>query len=257
MAHSGIVTLLFADFVKSTELPQPATAADHSFHGHHKLMTDTVAAAGGQEMEWLGNGMAAAFSSSADAVRCAINLQQASRRPVAGTRVEIRIGVHAGEASRGEGGYLGGPMVTARRFCNRAKPGQILCSRLIADLLAARQAFSFHDLGSLELDGAAAPMGACEVVYVRNDPAALLNRTPFVGRADHLKLLSARLAQAANGIGSVSMLLGEQGWMYLQSPLYSVPILPFSRRSKPSILLWHLNCMLRFCRPWPMSLVFY
>src|SRR5580658_3475639 len=213
MAHSGIVTLLFTDLVKSTELPQRVgdEAGQQLFRTHHKLMTEAVAAAGGQEVQWLGDGVAAVFSSSADAVRCAINIQQTARRPVAGSRVEIRIGMHAGEASREEGGYFGAPMMMARQLCSHAKPGQILCSKLIEELLAARQAFSFHDLDSLALEGMAVPMGACEVVYQYNDPAALLNRTPFVGRAEQLKLLAARLEEASNGTGSVTMLLGEPG----------------------------------------------
>jgi len=213
MAQSGIVTFLFTDLIQSTEHLQRAgdETGQHLFRAHHKLMTQAVTANGGEELEWLGDGILAAFSSAADGVRCAISVQQTARRPAAGTRFEIRIGIHAGEALRREGGYFGTPVVTARRLCDRAGPGQILCSRLIQELLAARRGFDFRDLGNLELKGLAAPIGVAEVIYERNDPAALLNRTPFVGRVGPLQRLTSKLEQACKGSGSVAMVLGEPG----------------------------------------------
>jgi class 3 adenylate cyclase/tetratricopeptide (TPR) repeat protein len=213
MAEPGIVTLLFTDLVDSSAHLQNAgdEAGQHLFRVHHKLMTEAVAANGGQELQWLGDGILAAFSSSADAVRCAISVQQTARRPVAGARFEIRIGIHAGEAMRSESGYFGTPVVVARRLCDTAASGQIRCSKLIAELLSSRQSFNFRELGRFELKGIAEPMAVCEVVYERNDPAALLNRTPFVGRAQQVERLSAKLEEACNGKGGFAMLLGEAG----------------------------------------------
>jgi class 3 adenylate cyclase/tetratricopeptide (TPR) repeat protein len=213
MPQSRTVTLLFTDLVNSTEHLQ--RAGDESgqllFRAHHKLMTDAVTAAGGQELQWLGDGVLAVFESTADAVRCAISIQQTARRPVAGARFDIRIGINAGEVLRREGGYFGTPIVLGRRLCDRAAAGQILCSRLIADLLSARQTFSFRDLGPLELKSFAVPVSVCEVVYENDDPAAMLQRTPFVGRAHQMSRLAAKLEAACNGQGSIVMLVGEPG----------------------------------------------
>jgi class 3 adenylate cyclase/tetratricopeptide (TPR) repeat protein len=213
MAQSGIVTFLFTDLIQSTEhLQRAGDEVGHQlFRAHHKLMTQAVTASGGEELEWLGDGILAAFSSASDAVRCAVSVQQTARRPAAGARFEIRIGIHAGEALRREGGYFGTPVVTARRLCDRAVRGQILCSRLIQELLSARRGFNFHDLGSMELKGLATPLGVAEVIYERNDPAVLLNRTPFVGRSGPLQRMTAKLEEACNGQGGVAMLLGEPG----------------------------------------------
>ena len=133
MAESGTVTLLFTDLVSSTQLLERAgdEAGQRMFRAHHKLMTDAITSNGGEELQWLGDGVLAAFSSTADAVRCAIIIQQTARRPIEGARFEIRIGVHVGEALRREDGYFGAPVVIARRLCERAAAGQILCSRLI------------------------------------------------------------------------------------------------------------------------------
>ena len=213
MAQSGTVTLLFTDLVNSTTHLQQAgdEAGAHFFQAHHKLLTDSIAAAGGRELQWLGDGVLAVFTSSADAIRCAVSIQQTARRPIAGVRFEIRIGIHLGEVMLRDGGYFGTPVVTARRLCDRASSGQILCSRLVAELLSARQTFSFRALGAFELKGLAGPVGVCEVSYERNDPAAMLNRTPFVGRAAQFESLSAKLADVLNGRSSVAMLRGEPG----------------------------------------------
>ncbi len=213
MVESGTVTLLFTDLVNSTVHLQNAgdEAGQGLFRAHHKLLTDAITTSGGEELQWLGDGVLAAFSSSADAVRAAIAMQQSARRPIGGVRLEIRIGIHAGEVLRREGGYFGTPLVIARRLCDRAQAGQILCSRLVADLLAARQSFAFRDLGTMELKGIATPVSVCEVAYRPNDPSAQLSHTPFVGRENQLQRLSAKLEQASKGKGALAMLTGEPG----------------------------------------------
>ncbi len=176
MAQSGIVTFLFTDLVQSTEHLQRAgeEAGQGLFNAHHKLMTQAVMANGGEELEWLGDGILAAFSSASDAVRCAIRVQQTARRPSAQARFEIRIGIHTGEAMRRENGYFGTPIVTARRLCDRAGAGQIFCSKVVQNFLAARRGFEFRDLGNLLLKGLKAPVAATEVIYERNDASALI-----------------------------------------------------------------------------------
>src|SRR5271163_2612970 len=166
MAESGTVTLLLTDLVNSSQLLERAgdEAGQRLFRAHHKLMTDAVSSNGGEELQWLGDGVLAAFSSTADAVRCAIIIQQTARRPVEGARFEIRIAVHIGEALRREDGYFGTPLLILRRLCERAAAGQVLCSRLIAQILASRQSFTFRRLDDVELKGFAAPFAISEVV---------------------------------------------------------------------------------------------
>src|SRR5436309_14381817 len=137
---SALVTILFTDLVGSTELLSRAgdEEAQRIFRAHHTLLAETAAAHGGAEVKWLGDGLMGAFLSAADALRCAVAMQQASRRPVAGEQLAIRVGLNAGEALRDESDYFGTPVVVARRLCDRAAGGQILCSELVAGLLAGR-----------------------------------------------------------------------------------------------------------------------
>jgi DNA-binding SARP family transcriptional activator/class 3 adenylate cyclase len=163
----GLVIILFTDLVGSTALVSQSgdEEAQRVLAAHHTLLTEAVAAHGGHEVKWLGDGLMVSFPSAADAVRCAIAMQQASRRPVRGQRLAIRIGLSAGEAFLEDTDYFGTPVIVARRLCERAEAGQILCTPVVRDLLTGRAGFSFVDLGKVALKGVLEPVGACEVHY--------------------------------------------------------------------------------------------
>src|SRR6266508_90660 len=79
---SALTTILFTDLVNSTQLMQRAGDEDAQriFKAHYQLLRDAVRAYGGSEVKSLGDGLMVAFASAADAVRCAIMMQQASPR---------------------------------------------------------------------------------------------------------------------------------------------------------------------------------
>jgi class 3 adenylate cyclase/tetratricopeptide (TPR) repeat protein len=207
------VTILFTDLVNSTELMQRAGDEDAQriFKAHYQVLREAVAANGGAEVKSLGDGLMVAFNAAADAVRCAINMQQASRRAVAGEHLAIRVGLNVGDALRDESDFFGTPVVVARRLADRAEHGQILCSSAVAHVLAGRQAFSFRDRGPLDLKGIAEAVQACEVVFERDEPNALLTRTPFVGRSAEVARLHRGFDEARAGRGGLVMLVGEPG----------------------------------------------
>ncbi len=149
--EAAITTLLFTDLVNSTALIQQVgdEQAQRIFEAHHGTLVDCLEAHGGEELQWEGDGLMAAFASTGDAVRCAVAIQRAVLQPVLGHRLELRAGLNAGEILRQEigSGHFGTPVVVASRLCDRAEAGQILASSLVAGLLAGRQAFRFRDLG--------------------------------------------------------------------------------------------------------------
>jgi class 3 adenylate cyclase len=65
------------------------------------MLTDTLAASGGEELQWLGDGQMGAFASPADAVRCAVAMQQGAVRPIDGERLRIRIGLTSARSCGG------------------------------------------------------------------------------------------------------------------------------------------------------------
>jgi class 3 adenylate cyclase/putative methionine-R-sulfoxide reductase with GAF domain len=166
------VTLLFTSLVDSTALLQRAgdQQAQRIFCAHHRLLQEAVAANGSQAVKCVGDGLLVVFPSAADAVRCAVALQQAACRPVASERLAIRVGLNAGEAPRAETDYFGMPVVVARRLCEQAMGGQILCSTVVSGALG--QSFTFRDCGVIALKGLAAPVATAEAVYERDQRPA-------------------------------------------------------------------------------------
>jgi adenylate cyclase len=177
------VTLLFTDMVNSAELLQQVDdeRAQGILRAHYKLLKHAVAAHGAPEVKWLGDGLVSVFASPTDAVRCAIAMQQAARRRVVSERLSIRVGLNIVEAIREETDYFGVPVAIARRLCERAQGGQILCSGLVAGLLAGQQVFSFRDCGALELKGLATPVAASELRSPSNWRARRGPRPLFFG----------------------------------------------------------------------------
>ena len=211
--RAGTTTILFTDLVDSTELLQQAgdERALRIFEAHHRLLREAVVRCGGEEVKWTGDGLMVAFPSTADAVRCAIAMQQSSHRPAAGERLSIRVGLHVGEALRHDmSDYFGTTVVVAKRLCDKADAGQILITRTAAELLAGHTQFEFRDVGALHLKGIAQPTSAAEVLY-RHDTEALLAHTPFVGRTAELAALQRKFEAAQGADGSVVMLVGEPG----------------------------------------------
>ncbi|HXX49252.1 MAG TPA: AAA family ATPase, partial [Myxococcota bacterium] len=214
----GVTAILFSDIVGSTALMQRLgdERAGELLEAHRRAQAETVSAHGGEELQWLGDGLMAAFASPADAVRAAISMQRLA--PLAGGAQELslRVGLDAGEVieqdRRGTGsGYFGTPVVVARRLCDLASSGQILCTGTVAGLLRGRAAFRFRELGTQRLKGVTEPELVCEIPYEREVAGADLARTPFVGRADELARLEQSLARAAESRGGLVFVTGEPG----------------------------------------------
>jgi class 3 adenylate cyclase/tetratricopeptide (TPR) repeat protein len=213
--ETTITSILFTDLVNSTELTQRLgdEAAQALFESHHRILGELLVTHGGEELQWLGDGLMACFASVADAMRCAVAMQRATLRPISGHRLEIRAGLNVGEVLRQESGsgYFGTPVVIASRLCSEGRGGQILASHTVAGLLAGRQAFRFQDVGSLELKGIATPVGVSEVIYETDGVVPFATQTPFVGRGEEIGRLLTSLEEASKGAGGLVMVVGQPG----------------------------------------------
>ncbi len=206
------------------------------FQEHRRLLDDAVIAAGGTKVQWTGDGLMVVFASVGDAVGCALAMQEIARRQTGEVQLCIRVGLNAGEVLRDDegNGYFGTPVVTARRLCDRAEPGTVLCADTVAQLLAGRQTYRFRDRGRLALKGIAGRVRVCEalpgnvappvhatVPMQRAGPATdalplspLLARTEqfaFAGRRRELDTLTALWREAASGTKHIVLLEGEPG----------------------------------------------
>ena len=129
---SGTVTFLFSDIEASTTLLKQlgdATYAD-LLATHRRLMRETFAGYGGQEIDTQGDAFFYSFPRARDAVAAAVDVQRAhatARWPGEAT-VRLRMGLHTGEPAVGDEGYTGLDVVRASRLAAIGRGGQVLLS---------------------------------------------------------------------------------------------------------------------------------
>jgi len=151
---TGILALLFTDVEGSTRLVQelgddyPAAMAEH-----RRLIREAVERFGGYEVDARGDETFAVFASTRDAIRAASEAQHA----LAGQPLRVRMGLHTGEPTPAEGGYVGLDVNRAARICAAGHGGQVLVSQSARDLLEALEEIEFRDLGEHELRGLPRP----------------------------------------------------------------------------------------------------
>lgn len=224
---SGTWTVLFTDLVGSTELRTRVgdDAADDLRATHDRLLGEAVEANEGEVIKGLGDGVMAAFPGAADAVACAVAMQQAVdlHNRTTGATLGLKIGVSVGDA-RFEGGDLfGTPVIEASRLCSVATGGQILCSDVVRAIAGSRGGHRYNAIGALDLKGLPAPVPACAVVWeplpIDLDrielpvPRRLLRRTPtpFVSRSAELEALLTAWTATAEGASHLVLLSGPSG----------------------------------------------
>jgi class 3 adenylate cyclase len=145
-----LASVLFTDVVDSTALA--SRMGDRAWTGmlerHHETAGALIAGHGGEVVKSLGDGLLAVFSGPAQAVRCAREVIEDAR--TAG--LDIRTGVHVGEIERRQGDVAGLAVHLAARIMARARPGEVLVSRTVRDLVVGSE-LRFEDRGECELKG--------------------------------------------------------------------------------------------------------
>ncbi|HEY8639930.1 MAG TPA: adenylate/guanylate cyclase domain-containing protein [Solirubrobacterales bacterium] len=145
-----LATVLFTDIVDSTR--RAAEAGDRRWRelldAHDEIGAHEVERFRGRRVKTTGDGMLAVFDGPARGVRCA----EAVRDAVAELGVEIRGGLHVGECEL-RGDDIGGLAVhIGARVAGLARPGEILVSRTVRDLVAG-SGLRFAERGEHELKG--------------------------------------------------------------------------------------------------------
>lgn len=160
----GIRTLLFTDLVGSTDLTQALgdDAAIALLRLHDGIVREALLTCHGREIKHTGDGIMAAFVSAAGAVRCAQRIQQEVRKlddRDPSNRLQVRIGIAAGEPVERHNDLFGTTVQLAARLCAAATPGQTLVSSAIPELCSGK-GLAFEDAGELSLKGFPQPMRA-------------------------------------------------------------------------------------------------
>jgi class 3 adenylate cyclase len=152
----GTVTFLFTDIEGSTRLLQElGDGYGEVVRDHRRLLREELGAKGGAEVDTQGDAFFYSFPRAKDAVSGAVAAQRALAEHTwpGSAQVRVRMGLHTGEPSVGEEGYLGLDVVRAARICSAGHGGQILVSETTRALVGndLPEGVSVRDLGRQHL----------------------------------------------------------------------------------------------------------
>ncbi len=220
---TGTVTFLFTDIEGSTRLLQQLgdQYAD-VLAEYRRLLRAAIHTQGGRDVDTQGDGCFFALPRAKGALTAAVAAMRAiDRYPwPRGISVRVRMGLHTGEPTTGNTGYVGMDVHRASRICAVGHGGQILLSQTTRDLVAddLPKEVSLRDLGQHRLKDLGDPQCLFQVVAAElpsdfpplNSLDALPNNLPrqmtsFVGREREMievkRLLSTTCLLTLTGAG--------------------------------------------------------
>jgi class 3 adenylate cyclase/tetratricopeptide (TPR) repeat protein len=166
---SRTCTILFTDLVASTELRTSVgdDAFDERRREHDHLLDESVVRFGGEVVKHAGDGVMATFGAAADAVACAVAMQQGLARLNARRAfpLQMRVGMSAGDVVFEDGDCHGTPVVEAARLCGAARAARILAADLVRALAGSRGGHQFVPADPVALKGLPDSLTVCEVAW--------------------------------------------------------------------------------------------
>ena len=205
IAPRGTVSFLFTDIEGSTRLLQ-ALGRDRygeALREHQRLLREVWQRHHGYEVDTEGDAFFVAFAHATDALAAAADAQRvlAAAQWEEGHALRVRIGIHSGEASEGDGKYVGVAVHRAARIAAAAHGGQVLVSEATRALAADEQLVgtSLRDLGSHRLKDLTEPQRLFQLLIdglpldfppprtLENRPTNLPSQhSPLIGREREL-----------------------------------------------------------------------
>ncbi len=164
-----LTTVLFTDIVGSTQ--RAAALGDRGWKDllarHHAIVRRELRRFHGRELDTAGDGFFATFERPIQAIECATTISDALR-PL---DLQIRAGIHMGEAEV-MGGKVGGLTVhVASRALAQAGPGEILVTNTVREVTAGADV-TFIDRGVHQLKGVPGRWRVYAVVWQRREVPA-------------------------------------------------------------------------------------
>jgi adenylate cyclase len=143
-----------------------------------ELLDPKIAEHKGRIVKTTGDGMLVEFASVVDAVRCAVEVQQAMPERNTGIgaddRIELRIGINLGDVIVEGDDLYGDGVNIAARIEALADAGGVFVSNTVHDHVRDRLPFVFEDLGEQQVKNIARPVRVYRVrdVAAANSPSA-------------------------------------------------------------------------------------
>ena len=164
---------------------------------HHELIDAAIAVYGGRIFELAPDRTLAEFASPLAALQCAVEMQEGLERRMAERphpeRIQLRMGIHYGEALVDRGELTGEVLSIGVRVQALAEPGEICVSRTVVEAVKKRVEHGFEDLAGL---GRPVPKAGL-AFRLRPAPATSGRAAPaWLGTAGRLALTAAVAAAA-------------------------------------------------------------
>jgi predicted ATPase/DNA-binding SARP family transcriptional activator len=209
---SGTVTFLFTDVEGSTRLwAADPTLMSASLLVHDQILREVIESRSGYVFTTGGDSFAAAFARASDAVRAATEAQRSlGAADWPGPALQVRMGLHLGEAEERGGDYFGPVVNTTARIGSAGHGGQVVLSEAVRTTAAV----ATRDLGVHRLRDVADPMqlwqlGDGDFPALRVVDPALSNLpvrpTRLIGRDDEIakvrRLLEANRLVTITAVG--------------------------------------------------------
>jgi adenylate cyclase len=141
--------VMFADMTGYTAMMQEDEARAKLLRHRQKETLDTlIPAHHGTILQYFGDGTLSVFDSGADAVRCAIAIQNELHRE---PRVKLRIGIHSGDVVYDREGIYGDCVNIASRIETLSVPGAVLFSAKVYDEIKNQRDIKVKSIGKFHL----------------------------------------------------------------------------------------------------------
>ena len=159
-------TFMFTDIVGSTVLVEAIgdDAWHDLLHWHDEALRRCFAENDGEEVDHAGDGFFVAFADAVSALTCASRIQRklAEHRREHGFAPQVRIGVHATEATLVDDDYRGAGVHAAARIGALAQGGEILVS---AETIEGVDGVTVGDVREVSFKGLAKPVDVVPVLW--------------------------------------------------------------------------------------------
>ncbi len=174
---------MFTDIVGYTALGQKDESLSLVMvNEHRRLLRPIFARHDGREVKSMGDAFLVEFVSALDAVRCAYDIQRASREfnitlPDE-RRIHLRVGVHLGDVVNDQGDISGDAVNVASRIEPLADDGGVCLTRQVYDQVQNKFELPLASLGSKSLKNLVSPLEVYKMVMPWDEAKAIPSMRP-------------------------------------------------------------------------------
>lgn len=174
---SHLSAIIFSDIEGYTSLMQKDEKGTlQLLDRYRQTLAEMVRKHGGEIIKNYGDGSICLFSSIAESVKCAIEIQQSLRLA---PEVPLRIGLNLGDVHRKGDDVYGDAINIASRLESMGVAGNILLSHSMYEKVKTHPEFEFQSLGNFNFKNVEGPL---EVFAVANEGLTIPQRKKLIGK---------------------------------------------------------------------------